>query len=311
MTNFTSINDVPHPQKLIQQVLDIKKTKIQSELGQGKTLALIFFNPSLRTRLSTQKAGNNLGMNVIVMNINADSWNIEFEDGAIMNGSTQEHIKDAVQVISGYCDVMGVRTFANLKDPTEDYEEEVLNNFLKYSSVPVISLESATLHPLQSLTDMATIAASGIKTPKVVLSWAPHPKKLPQAVANSFLEWIINTDADITLTHPEGYELNESFTQGIPITNNQSEALQNADFVYAKNWSSFSHYGQTPKVQDDWTVTTEKMDMTNDAKFLHCLPIRRNVVATDAVIDNSLVYRQAKNREYAAQAVIQNILEDL
>jgi len=311
MKNFTSVNDVPHPQELVQEVLDIKENRSQSNLGQGKTMALIFFNPSLRTRLSTQKAGNNLSMNVIVMNINADSWNIEFEDGAVMNGSTQEHIRDAVQVISGYCDIMGVRTFANLKDSKEDYEEQVLNNFLKYSSVPVISLESATLHPLQSLTDMATIAASGIKKPKIVLSWAPHPKKLPQAVANSFLEWIPKTEADITLTHPKGYELSKEFTEGIPITNDQNEALQNADFVYAKNWSSFSHYGQTPKVQDEWTVTAEKMNLTNNGTFLHCLPIRRNVVATDEVIDHSMVYEQAKNREYAAQAVIQNILEDL
>ncbi|HKK46238.1 MAG TPA: N-acetylornithine carbamoyltransferase [Balneolaceae bacterium] len=311
MKNFTSVDDVPQPQELIQQVLTIKNNISQSNLGQGKTMALIFFNPSLRTRLSTQKAGNNLGMNVIVMNINADSWDIEFEDGTVMNGSTQEHIKDAIRVISGYCDIMGVRTFANLKDPKEDYEEQVLNNFLKYSSVPVISLESATLHPLQSLTDMATIASSGIKKPKVVLSWAPHPKKLPQAVANSFLEWIVKTHANITLTHPKGYELNETFTRGIPVSNDQNEALKNADFVYAKNWASFSHYGQTPKVQDDWTITAEKMDMTNDAKFMHCLPIRRNVVATDKVIDNSMVYEQAKNREYAAQAVIQNILEEL
>lgn len=311
MKNFTSVSDVRHPQELVQQVLDIKNNPTQSDLGAGKTLALIFFNPSLRTRLSTQKAGSNLGMNVIVMNINADSWNIEFEDGAVMNGSTQEHIKDAVQVISGYCDIMGVRTFAGLQDPEEDYEEKVLNNFLKYSSVPVISLESATRHPLQSLTDMATIAASGIRKPKVVLSWAPHPKKLPQAVANSFLEWIVETGADVTLAHPEGYELSEQFSQGIPVANSQEEALEDADFVYAKNWSSFSHYGQMPGVTENWTISSDKMALTNNAKFLHCLPIRRNVVATDEVIDHSLVYEQAKNREYAAQAVIQNILEDL
>jgi len=311
MNNFTSVDDVQNPQELIKQVLEIKQNKPHTTLGKNKTLGLIFFNPSLRTRLSTQKAGTNVGMDVIVMNINADSWNIEFEDGAVMDGSTQEHIKDAVQVISGYCDIMGVRTFANLQDPDEDYKEKVLSEFVEHSSVPLISLESATLHPLQSLTDMATITEFGIKRPKVVLSWAPHPKKLPQAVANSFLEWIVKTDAETILTHPEGYELNEKFTKNISIVNNQVEALKEADFVYTKNWSSYAHYGQTPEVKENWTITEDKMNLTNEGKFMHCLPIRRNVVATDEVIEKSLVYQQAKNREYAAQAVIQNILEEL
>lgn len=308
MNNFTSVTDVENPNKLVQQVLEIKNNDTKFDLGKDKSLALIFFNPSLRTRMSTQKAAQNLGMDVTVMNINADAWNIEFEDGTVMNGSTQEHIKDAVQVISGYCDVLGVRTFANLENRQEDYEEKVLSKFLEYSSAPVISLESATLHPLQSLADMTTIAESGIQKPKVVLSWAPHPKNLPQAVANSFLEWIVKTNADITLTHPEGYGLSEQFTDGIPITNDQKEAFQNADFVYTKNWSSYSKYGQTPEVKDDWTITKEKMNLTNQGKFMHCLPIRRNVVATDDVIDNSLVYQQARNREYATQAVLQNIV---
>lgn len=311
MDNFTSVTDVANPNKLVQQVLKVKNSGTQSNLGKNRSLALVFFNPSLRTRMSTQKAAQNIGMDVTVMNIGEDAWNIEFEDGAVMDGSTQEHIKDAVQVISGYCDLLGVRTFANLENRQEDYEEKVLSKFLEYSSVPVISLESATLHPLQSLTDLATIRESRIQQPKVVLSWAPHPKKLPQAVTNSFLEWIVESDAELTLTHPEGYELSKQFTDGITISNNQKEAFGNADFVYAKNWSSYSKYGQTPEVKDDWTITKEKMDLTNQGKFMHCLPIRRNVVATDEVIDHSLVYQQAKNREYAAQAVFQNILEAL
>lgn len=311
MKNFTSVNDVEKPKELVQQVLEIKQNEAFSPLGKNKTLALIFFNPSLRTRMSTQKAATNLGMDVIVMNIGEEAWDIEFADGTVMDGSTQEHIKDAVQVISGYCDLMGVRTFANLENQQEDYEEKVLSNFVEYSSVPVISLESATLHPLQSLADLATIAESGIQKPKVALSWAPHPKALPQAVANSFLQWIIQTGVDVTLTHPEGYELSEEFTDGIPTTNTQEEALEDADFVYTKNWSSYAQYGQTPAVQEDWTITGQKMALTNNGKFMHCLPIRRNVVATDEVIDQSLVYQQAKNREYAAQAVLQNLLEDL
>ncbi len=310
MKNFTSINDVHNPPGLVQQVLDIKNNTTRSEIGKGKTLGLIFFNPSLRTRLSTQKAATNLGMDVIVMNV-SDAWDIEFEDGTVMDGATQEHVKDAVKVISSYCDILGVRSFAGLKNRTEDYKEKVMSNFLKYSSVPLISMESATLHPLQSLADSATIADSGIKKPNVVLSWTPHPKKLPQAVANSFLEWMRKTDANITVTHPEGYELSEQFTEGISITNNQNKAFKDADFIYAKNWSSFSNYGQTPEINENWTITTDKMKLTNEAKFMHCLPIRRNVVADDEVVDNSLVYQQAKNREYAAQAVLQNILEEL
>lgn len=311
MKNFTSVHDVKHPQSLVEQTLEIKTNGQLSDAGRNKTLALIFFNPSLRTRLSTQKAATNLGMNVIVMNISKDGWNIEFEDGSVMDGSTQEHIKDAVKVISGYCDLMGVRTFANLEDPQEDYREKVLQKFLDHATVPVISLESATLHPLQSLTDLATIAETNISNPKVVLSWAPHPKALPQAVANSFLQWIAKTEAEITLTHPEGYELCEEFTGGAAITNDQEEALANADFVYTKNWSSYANYGQTPTVKDDWTISRQKMDLTNDGKFMHCLPIRRNVVATDEVINQSLVFEQAKNREYAAQAVLKNLLEEL
>lgn len=311
MNHFTSIEDVDHPQKLVQQVIELKDNPLFSERGKQKTVGLIFFNPSLRTRLSTQKAALNLGMDVIVLNINKDSWKVEFEDGTVMDGDTQEHIKDTVKVISSYCDILGVRSFATLKDQREDYEERVLNNFLNYSSVPVISLESATLHPLQSLTDMATIAASGIPKPKVVLSWAPHPKALPQAVANSFLQWSPAIDADVVLAHPKGYELSDTFAGGISVTHNQEEAFADADFIYAKNWSSYTAYGETPAVDGDWTITAGKMELTNRAQFMHCLPIRRNVVAADSVIDRSLVYQQAKNREYAAQAVLHNLLETL
>ena len=311
MKNFTSVHDTEQPQSLVQEVLEIKHNEKRSTLGSNKTLALIFFNPSLRTRLSTQNAAINLDMDVIVMNINKDGWNIEFEDGSVMDDSTQEHIKDAVQVISGYCDIMGVRTFANLKDRQEDYQEKILKKFVEHSSVPILSLESATLHPLQSLTDLATIAESNITKPKVVLSWAPHPKPLPQAVANSFLQWITKTDAEVILTHPKGYDLSKKFTDGVAMTNDQQAALDNADFVYTKNWSSYSQYGQTPSVEADWTISQEKMNLTNNGKFMHCLPIRRNVVATDEVIDQSLVFEQTKNREYAAQAVLQKLLEDL
>jgi N-succinyl-L-ornithine transcarbamylase len=311
MKNFTSIRDVADPLSLIGQTVDLKNNPAVSVMGKDKTLALVFFNPSLRTRMSTQKAAQSLGMNVIVLNINEDAHTIEFDDGTVMDGSTKEHIKDAVKVLSGYCDVLAVRTFASLQNRREDYEEKVLGNFVKYSSVPVISLESATLHPLQSLTDMAMIAESDIQKPKVVLSWAPHPRALPQAVANSFLQWIVKTDAEVTITHPEGYELSEEFTDGIPFLQNQKEAFGGADFIYAKNWSSFSNYGHTPEVDKNWTITPEKMGLTNDGKFMHCLPIRRNVVATDGVIDHSLVYEQAKCREYAAQVVIRNLIEGL
>lgn len=311
MKNFVSVKDVEHPHQLVQEVLEVKNNPLHSEKGKNKTLGLIFFNRSLRTRLSTHKAAINLGMDVIVMNVASDSWDIEFEDGSVMDGSSQEHIKDAVKVISGYCDIIGVRTFAGLTNRREDYEEKIMSQFLEHSSVPVISLESATLHPLQSLTDLATIAEANINKPKVVLSWAPHPKTLPQAVANSFLQWMTTTDAEVVLTHPDGYELCEEFTSGVQITQNRKDAFTGADFIYAKNWSSYSNYGKNPPVAESWTIDEEIMNLTNDGKFMHCLPIRRNVVATDKVIDGSLVYQQAKNREYAAQAVLQNLLKKL
>jgi N-succinyl-L-ornithine transcarbamylase len=281
---------------------------IQPENGQGKTLGLIFLNPSLRTRMSTQKAAYNLGMDVISLNLNQDSWKIEFDHGKIMDGDSQEHIKDAVKVMSGYCDIIGVRTFASLENKEKDYNEEVLNAFLEYSNVPVISLESATRHPLQSLADLVTIRELGLKKPKVVVSWAPHPKSLPQAVPNSFLEWIVHTESDVILTHPEGYELADEFTKGIEVTHNQEEAFMDADVIYVKSWSSYESYGQRVGDHKEWIINEQKMALTNRAHFMHCLPIRRNVIATDRVIDDSMIYEQAKNREYAAQAVLNRLL---
>lgn len=309
MKKFTSVDDSGDPEKLVREAIALKSAPFQSRIGKNKTLGLIFFNPSLRTRLSTQRAAYNLGMNVIVMNIDKDGWKIEFEDGAVMDGGSQEHVRDAVEVISGYVDILGVRTFPSLKNREDDYSEKVLNQFIKYSRVPIISLESATRHPLQSLADLVTIKETKIIKPKIVLSWAPHPRVLPQAVSNSFLEWIKKTDAQVTLACPKGYELADEFIDGIDVVNNQDEAFQGADFIYTKNWSSYHQYGQTPEVQENWTVNEHKMGLTNNGQFMHCLPLRRNVVATDGVVDNSLVYKQAKNRECAAQVVLKNIIE--
>ena len=306
MKQFTSVNDINSVDEMLKLAAACKANPIE-QIGKNKTLGLVFFNPSLRTRLSTQKAAYNLGMNVIVMNV-GEAWNIEFEDGAIMNGSSQEHIKDAVRILSSYCDIIGVRTFPGLKDADEDYSEPVLNAFLKYSQKPIISLESATLHPLQSLADMLTIQELDITKPKVVLSWAPHPKALPHAVSNSFLEWISKTNADITIAHPKGYELSPKYAQNIKVINDQREAFSGADIIYCKNWSSFSDYGARPEVDKDWTINAEKMSLTNNAHFMHCMPIRRNVIATDEVIDSSIIYDQAANRVWSAQAVLKQIL---
>ncbi|MEX2335914.1 MAG: N-acetylornithine carbamoyltransferase [Fulvivirga sp.] len=310
MKQFLSVSDPEDPGSLVKKALAIKNNPFRNQIGKNKTLGLIFFNPSLRTRMSTQKAAFNLGMNVMVMNVDKDGWKIEFEDGAVMNGDSQEHIKDAARVMSQYVDILGVRTFPFLQDREEDYKESIITQFVQHSEVPVVSLESATRHPLQSLADLITIEELGIKRPKVVLSWAPHPRILPQAVSNSFLEWIKTTNAEVTLACPKGYELADEFINGIKVNNNQQDAFKDADVIYAKNWSSYKHYGQSLEVADDWTITTEKMDLTNRGRFMHCLPIRRNVVAADEVIDNSIVYQQAKNREYAAQVVLQEILEN-
>ena len=310
MKQFISVNDVPDVASLVQEGLALKYNPFAFDtLGKNKTLGLIFFNPSLRTRLSSQRAALNLGMNVIVMNIGGDGWNLEFEDGTVMNGNSQEHVKDAVQVISEYVDIIGVRTFPGLKDRSEDYNEKVMSYFTKYSSVPVISLESATRHPLQSLADLITIQSYQIKRPKVVATWAPHPRALPQCVMNSFMEWITKTDAEVVLTHPEEYELAEEFTQGATIEYNQKKAFEGADFVYVKNWSSYKNYGQILSQDPAWIVDEEKMALTNHGKLMHCMPVRRNVIATDKVLDDSIMIEQAGNRVYSCQAILKNMLK--
>jgi N-succinyl-L-ornithine transcarbamylase len=314
MKDFTSIKDVVNLKQLVNQALVIKQNPFANkESGENKTLGLLFFNPSLRTRLSSQRAATNLGMNVMVMNLNNDGWTMELEDGAIMNQGSQEHIKEAAGVISQYCDVIGIRSFASLKDKEADYNEKLLNKFITNASVPVFSLESATLHPLQSFADLITIEEhKQIARPKVVLTWAPHPKALPQAVANSFTEWMKGAEVDLVIANPENFDLAPEFTRGVEVYHNQDKALENADFVYAKNWSSFIDYGKTSQGLEDWTITTAKMALTNQAKFMHCLPVRRNVVVTDEVIDSeaSLVLQQANNRTFAAQTVILNLLKN-
>lgn len=315
MMNFTSVKDISNMEAWLKKALEIKANPFAyKEFGQKKTLGLIFLNPSLRTRLSTQKAAMNLGMNVMVMNLGTEGWSIEMTDGTVMDQGSQEHIKEAAGVISQYCDIIGIRTFAELKNRDEDYSEKVLTKFIQSARVPVVSLESATLHPLQSLADLITIEEQKkVTRPKVVLSWAPHPRALPQAVANSFAEWMKQADVELVITNPEGFDLASEFTDGVPVIHNQDEALAGADFVYAKNWSSFENYGQTAPNLTDWTISQAKMDLTNDGKFMHCLPVRRNVVVTDEVIDseNSLVLEQANNRTYAAQTVLLKMLQDV
>ena len=284
-------------------------------MGKDKTLVMLFFNPSLRTRLSTQKAAINLGMNVMVMNFGAEGWTLEFEDGTIMNQGASEHIKEAAEVVSQYCDIIAIRAFAGLTDKEKDNAETVMNGFVKYATVPIVNMESATGHPLQSLADAITMAEFKTKhKPKVVLTWAPHPKALPQAVANSFVEMMqLQRDMDFVITHPEGYELNPEITKDSVIEYNQDKAFENADFIYAKNWSNYNDYGKVTNTDKNWTVTAEKMKLTNNAKFMHCLPVRRNVIVADEVIDseNSIVIQQAHNRTYSAQLVLQKILKRL
>lgn len=315
MKNFISINDAGNLQQLIYEALELKKNiNGFSETGKGKTIGLLFLNPSLRTRMSTQRAAYNLGMNMMVVNLDKDSWQIEFEDGAVMNSTKSEHIREAAGVIAQYCDVVGIRCFPGLINRDKDYNEEVLHSFMKYCNKPVVSLESATRHPLQSFADMITIAESKQKEkPKIVLTWAPHIKALPQAVPNSFAEWAIASGAEVVITHPEGYELEESFTRGAAIEYNQDEALKNADYVYVKNWSSFTDYGAMPQVKGNWLFTEEKLAVTNNAKVMHCLPVRRNVELPDAIIDgpNSIIQQQAGNRVIAAQTVLKKIIETI
>lgn len=314
MKKYTSIKDIISLPKLVEEAIALKKDPFAFEqLGKRKVLGMLFFNPSLRTRLSTQKAALNLGMDVIVMNISNDGWVLEFEDGAVMENSSAEHVKEAAQVISQYCDVLAIRAFAALKNKEEDYAEKVISSFVKYATVPVISLESATGHPLQALADAITIKEfQQKKHPKVVLSWAPHPRALPQAVANSFVEFIKSTDAELVVTHPKGYELNNEIMEGVPVEYDQNKAFADADFIYAKNWSSYTEYGKILSTDKNWMITNAKMQLTNNAKFMHCLPVRRNVVVADEVLDseNSIVIQQANNRTYAAQIVLKKILEN-
>ncbi len=309
MNHYTKIKDISNLAETIKEAILLKMNPNEySTLGKHKTLVMLFFNASLRTRLSTEKAAKNLGMEVMVLNVN-DAWQLEFEDGAIMNANTSEHIKEAARVISQYADIIAVRAFPSLTDKQKDESEFVLNSFLKYATVPIINMESATAHPLQALADAITITELSNKPkPKVVLSWAPHPKALPQAVANSFVEMMQFMEVDFRITHPKGYELNPEITKNTPINYNQTDALKEADFVYVKNWSNYNDYGKILNQDPKWMMTKAKLGA---AKFMHCLPVRRNVVVEDAVLDgdNSVVMSQANNRTYAAQIILKKILE--
>lgn len=314
MKQFTAVSDIPDPIALAAEALAIKADPFaQVKLGTNKTMVLLFFNPSLRTRLSTQKAGLNLGMSVISMNA-AQGWQLEFEDHIVMNTDKAEHIREAAAVVSQYADIIGIRTFPSLTDKDKDYSDFVINRFIENASVPVISLESAIRHPLQSLADLVTIREQTSKPrPRVVLSWAPHPRSLPQAVSNSFIEWMQAADMDLVITHPKGYELSHDFVKDTPVEYDQNKAFEGADFVYTKNWSSFEDYGKILQQDSSWMITPEKMALTQHGKFMHCLPVRRNVVVADGVLDSpqSLVIEQANNRTYAAQAVIARMLKSL
>jgi N-succinyl-L-ornithine transcarbamylase len=315
MKHFTSVKDIPGIKKALEVAFDVKKNPFgYQHLGKNKTMVLIFFNSSLRTRLSTQKAAMNMGMNTMVMNVGEDGWQLESELGVVMDGDKPEHLLEAVPVIGSYCDVIGVRSFARFQNKEDDYSEKILNQFVKYAGVPVVSMEAATRHPLQSFADLVTIEEYKTKErPKVVLTWAPHPRALPQAVPNSFVEWMRETDYELVVTHPKGYELAPEFLGDVNVEYNQKKAFEGADFIYAKNWSSYTNYGQILSKDFAWTVDEEKMALTDNARFMHCLPVRRNVIVTDAVIDspNSIVIPQAANREVTAQAVLKMILEDL
>ncbi|WP_299520103.1 acetylornithine carbamoyltransferase [Winogradskyella sp.] len=311
MLHYTSISDISNLSTLIKEAIALKRNPFQFEtLGKHKTLVMLFFNASLRTRLSTAKAAEQLGMHTMILNVE-NTWNLEFEDGTVMNLNASEHIKEAAQVISQYADVIAIRAFPDLKDKAKDESEIIINGFKKYASVPVISMESSTAHPLQALADAITITELSEKQrPKVVLSWAPHPKALPHAVANSFVTMMQQLEVDFEITHPEGYELNPEITKSTRINNNQNEALKHADFVYVKNWSSYSDYGKILNEDPNWIMTKNKL---GHAKFMHCLPVRRNVVVEDAVLDSeqSVAIEQANNRTYAAQVVLKKILENL
>ncbi len=315
MKHYLHINNLESLQETVKEAIELKKNELEfNTLGNGKTICLLFFNNSLRTRLSTQKAAQNLGLNCIVMNFGSEGWQLEYEDGVIMNQDKSEHVKEAAKVIAQYCDIVAIRAFASLTDKEKDKAELVLESFRKYAGIPVVNMESATGHPLQALADAITMEENKVShKPKVVLSWAPHPKALPHAVANSFVEMMQLQDADFVITHPKGYELDSEITKNSRIEYNQKKALENADFVYVKNWSSFKEYGEVMISDPDWMLSADKMKLTNNGKFMHCLPVRRNVIVADDVIDskNSIVIEQANNRTYAAQIVLKKILENL
>jgi N-succinyl-L-ornithine transcarbamylase len=317
MRNFTCVQDLGDLNEALQEAFEIKKDRFQfSSLGKNKTLLMIFFNSSLRTRLSTQKAAMNLGMNTMVLDVNQGAWKLETERGVIMDGDKPEHLLEAIPVMASYCDVIGVRAFARFENRDEDYSEKIINQFIQYSGRPVFSMEAATRHPLQSFADLITIEEyKTTPRPKVVLTWAPHPKALPQAVPNSFAEWMNATDYDFVITHPKGYELDAQFVGNATVEYDQAKAFEGADFIYAKNWSAFQepHYGEVLSTDRAWTVDVEKMALTNNAHFMHCLPVRRNMIVTDDVIESerSIVIPEAANREISAQVVLKKILEGL
>ena len=312
MQHYLSLKDIDSLPQWVEEAKSLKADPRQhKDLGQGKTICLLFFNNSLRTRLSTQKAAINLGMEVIVMNFGSEGWALEYEDGTVMDQGTSEHIKEAAQVVAQYADIVAIRAFASLTDKKRDEAEVVMNGFKKYAGIPVVNMESSVGHPLQALADAITLSEQNTKKrPKVVLSWAPHPKALPHAVANSFVEMMKLQDADFVITHPKGYDLNPRLTNGVEVEYDQEKALEGADFVYVKNWSSYDDYGKVLSLDGNWTITKKKLA---NAKFMHCLPVRRNVVVADEVLDSkdSLVIEQANNRTYSAQIVLKKLLESL
>ena len=317
MRTYTNVKDLGDLDEAVKEALEIKKSRFSyKHLGENKTLLMVFFNSSLRTRLSTQKAGMNLGMNVMVLDVNQGAWKLETERGVIMDGDKSEHILEAIPVMASYCDVIGVRAFAQFENKEDDYQEKILNQFIQYSGKPVFSMEAATGHPLQGFADLITIEEyKKTNRPKVVLTWAPHPKALPQAVPNSFADFMNEADVDFVITHPKGYELDSKFVRGAKVEYDQDKALAGADFVYAKNWAAYEdpNYGKILSKDMSWTVTRNKMALTNNAYFMHCLPVRRNMIVSDDVIESSqsLVIPEAANREISAQTVIKRMLEKL
>lgn len=317
MRNFISVKDIGNIDEALLKAKEVKESPFANQtLGKNKTALLIFFNSSLRTRLSTQKAAMNLGMNVMVLDVNQGAWKLETETGVIMDGDKPEHMLEAIPVMGAYCDVIGVRSFAQFESKSDDYNEIVLNQFIQYSGKPVFSMEAATRHPLQSFADLITIEEYKQKArPKVVLTWAPHPRALPQAVPNSFAEWMNATDYEFVITHPEGYELDKEFVKNAVVEYDKEKAYKDADFIYAKNWSAYTdpNYGKVLSTDRDWTVDAKKMKLTNNAHFMHCLPVRRNMIVTDEVIESSqsIVIPQASNRVVSAQVVLSEILKNL